>query len=447
MPTADWMNWPAHDFAKNPLVPVSTDPLLDADRLIRAFLPRAFRRPPQPDEADYFVKFAHDRLARGVPFGEAVLASYKAILCSPHVLFLPAKPGPLSDHALASRLSYFLWSSTPDHELLTVADKGELRKPPTLRAQVERMLADPKAERFVENFTGQWLDLRKVLSMKPDEHYLEYDDPLGWSLPQETTRVFAEMLSADRSVTEFVHSDWTFVNQRLAKHYGIADVFGMEFRKVALKPEYHRGGFMTHASILKATANGSYTSPVKRGVWVLERIIGTPPDPPPPDVAAIEPDIRGATTLRQQLEKHRALTTCAGCHAKIDPPGFALESYDVIGGWRQEYRAAQHGTVKPLVNYPELKHVYFSAPVETASTTAAGEPFNDLDDYKRLLLKDPEQIARTVARKLLIYGTGADIQFADRESIEQIVAAARKKNLGLRTLLHEVIQSRVFLNK
>jgi hypothetical protein len=233
----------------------------------------------------------------------------------------------------------------------------------------------------------------------------------------------------------------------LAKHYGIADVFGMEFRKVALKPEYHRGGVMTHASILKATANGSYTSPVKRGVWVLERIIGTPPDPPPPDVAAIEPDIRGATTLRQQLEKHRALSTCAGCHAKIDPPGFALESYDVIGGWRQEYRAAQHGTVKPLVNYPELKHVYFSAPVETASTTAAGEPFNDLDDYKRLLLKDPEQIARTVARKLLIYGTGADIEFADRESIEQIVAAARKKNLGLRTLLHEVIQSRVFLNK
>lgn len=309
------------------------------------------------------------------------------------------------------------------------------------------MLADPKAGRFIENFAGQWLDLRKVLSMKPDEHYLEYDDSLGWSLPQETTSVFKEMLTADRSVAEFVHSDWTFANQRLAKHYGIPNVTGMEFRMVALTPEYHRGGVMTHAAILKATANGSYTSPVKRGVWVLERIIGLPPDPPPPDVAAIEPDIRGATTLRQQLEKHRALPTCAGCHAKIDPPGFVLESYDVIGGWRQQYRTAHHGTIKPLVNYPELKHVHYSAPVETASITAAGEPFNNLDDYKRLLLKDPDQIARTVARKLLIYGTGADIQFADREAIEQIVVAARTKNLGLRTLLHEVIQSRVFLNK
>lgn len=447
VPAANWMTWPAHVFEQNPLVPLSTDPKADAKRLIRSFLPRAFRRPVQAGETEYFVKFAHDRIARGVPFGEAVLAAYKAVLCSPHVLFLPAKPGPLSDHALASRLSYFLWSSTPDAELLAVADQGKLHQPVSLRVQVERMLNDPKSTRFVENFTGQWLDLRKVFVMKPDEHYHEYDDSLGWSLPQETTNVFTEMLKADRSVTEFIDSDWTFANQRLAKHYGIPNVVGMEFRRVALKPEFHRGGIMTHAAILKATANGSYTSPVKRGVWVLDRLIGTPPDPPPPDVAAIEPDIRGAITLRQQLEKHRALPNCAGCHAKIDPPGFALESYDVIGGWRQQYRSADHGRIRPLENYPELKPVHFTAPVETASVTAAGAPFNNLDDYKQLLLQDPEQIARTIARKLLIYGTGADIQFADREVIEQIVTASKKKNRGLRTVLHEVIQSRVFLNK
>ena len=447
IPTDDWKKWPAREFVKNPLVPVSADPKADADRLIRAFVPRAFRRPVTPAEIDYFVKFAHDRLARGVPFGEAVLAAYKAVLCSPHVLFLPAKPGLLDDHALAARLSYFLWSSTPDDELLAVAAKGELRRPAVLRAQVERMLDSPKIERFIENFTGQWLDLRKVLTMKPDEHYAEYDDALGWSMPFETTRFFTEMLTADRGVTEFVHSDWTFVNERLAKHYGIPDVFGMAFRKVALKPEYHRGGVMTHAAVLKSTANGSYTSPVRRGVWVLERIIGQPPDPPPPDVPAIEPDIRGAKTLRMQLEKHRALPTCAGCHAKIDPPGFALESFDVIGGWRTEYRTVGSGTLRRIPNYPELKSGYFAAPVETASITASGDQFKDVEEYKSLLLKDPDQIARTVARKLLVYGTGADIQFADRRDVEEIVAAARKKKHGLRTLVHEVVQSRVFLTK
>jgi len=447
VPTDDWSKWSPNNFEKNPLVPFSTDPKRDAERLIRAFLPRAFRGPVAPALGDYYVRFAHERLERGIPFGEALLAAYKAALCSPHVLLLSAKPGPLNDHALAARLSYFLWSSTPDDELLAVADRGELQKPDVLHAQVERMLNDPKCQRFIDDFTGQWLDLRKVLSMKPDEHYIEYDDELGWSLPHETKLFFREILQNDRNVTEFVESDWTMLNERLAKHYGIADVHGIEFRKVALKPEHHRGGVMTQASVLKATANGSYTSPVKRGAWVLERIVGLPPDPPPPDVPAIEPDIRGANTLRMQLEKHRELPACAGCHAKIDPPGFALESYDVIGGWRRYYRTANHGKPHPLPNYPELKQVLYAAAVETASVTAAGEPFDDITEYKKLLLKDPDQIARTITRKLIVYGTGADIQFADRELVEQIVSAARRKNLGLRTIIHEIVRSRVFRNK
>lgn len=452
VPTDDWQKWQPEQFKNNPLVPVTNDPKEDAERLIRAFLPRAFRGPVSDATASYFVMFSHERLARGVPFAEAMRSTYKAALCSPYFLFQLAPPGPLSDHALATRLAYFLWSGPPDAALLADAARGGLRQPKTLRAQVERMLADARAEALVENFASQWLDLRKVLTMKPDEQYLEYDDELGWSLAAETKGFFREVLARDRSVTEFVDSDWTMLNARLAKHYGIPGVDGCEFRKVPLIPAYHRGGVITHASILKATANGTYTSPIKRGVWMLERIIGRPPSPPPPDTPAIEPDIRGATTLREQIEKHRALPACTGCHAKIDPPGFALESYDVLGGWRERYRSplgldGGKSALLPLPNYPEKKHVYFTAAVDPSGITSEGAAFADLVEYKRALLRDPAQIARNVARKLLDYGTGADIQFADREVLEQILTAAKPSNYGLRTLIAELVQSRAFLNQ
>ncbi len=451
VPKDDWQKWQPEQFKNNPLVPVTADAKADAERLIRAFLPRAFRGPVSAETASYHVAFAHERLARGISFVEAMRSTYKAALCSPHFLFHLAPPGPLSDHALATRLAYFLWSGPPDDALLAVAARGELRQPKTLRAQVERMLTDARAEALVENFASEWLDLRKVLTMKPDEQYLEYDDELGWSLAAETKGFFREVLARDRSVTEFVDSDWTMLNQRLAKHYGIPGVDGCEFRKVPLVPAYHRGGVITHASILKATANGTYTSPIKRGVWMLERIIGRPPSPPPPDTPAIEPDIRGATTLREQIEKHRALPACADCHAQIDPPGFALESYDVLGGYRERYRSALgvngKSALLPLPNYPEKKHVYFTAAVDASGITPEGAAFADLAEYKRTLLRDPEQIARNVARKLLTYGTGADIQFADREVLEQILAAAKPSNYGLRTLIAELVQSRAFLNQ
>ena len=450
-PSGDWMKWGAHEFEKNPLIPVSSDPQADAERLVRAFLLRAFRRSVEPDVAEYYVQFARERLKRRDEFGESVLAAYRAILCSPHFFMLNAKPGLLDDFALASRLSYFLWSSMPDDGLLALAAKGELHKPAVLRAQVERLLADEKAKRFVTNFTGQWLGLRTVLVMKPDELDAEYDDALAWSLGAETERFFAEMLAKDLSVTEFVHSDWTMLNERLAKHYGVTGVAGMDFRRVPLLPEHRRGGVITHASILKLTANGSYTSPIKRGVWLLDRIIGKPPEPPPDDVTAIEPDIRGATTLREQIEKHRAVPKCAGCHAKIDPPGFALESYDVLGGWRDRYRAPGgvdgKSALLPLANYPEKKQAWFTSAVDPASVTPEGEPFANLDEYKRLLLRDPDQLARNIARKLVIYGTGADLQFADREVLEQIVVSARESHHGLRSIIHALVQSRLFLEK
>ncbi|MBA3698054.1 MAG: DUF1592 domain-containing protein [Planctomycetes bacterium] len=452
VPTEDFRTWPPDRFAQNPLVPVSSNPRADAERLIRAFLPRAFRRPVDGALVDGYVRFAHERLERGIEFGETMRATYRAILCSPHFLFLLSRPGKLDDHALASRLSYFLWASQPDDTLRALADSGKLRQSVVLRGEVERMLKDPKAQRFVTRFVDQWLGLRDVLAMKPDEVYLEYDDHLGAALAPETQHFVRELLERDLGVGALVDSDWTFVNQRLAKHYGIAGVHGFEFRKVALRPEHHRGGVLTHAGVLKATTNGTYTSPIKRGVWLLEQLVGRPPSPPPPDIEAVQPDIRGATTLRQQIEKHRALTACAGCHAKIDPPGFALEHYDVLGGYRTRYRTPSPGegvkaSLEKLTSYPDLKQVWLVSPVDSSATTDGGERFDDLAGYKRILLRDVDQVARTVVRKLMIYGTGSDAQFADRELMDQIIATTRPQGHGLRSLVHALVQSRAFLQQ
>lgn len=441
-------NWWIYD----PLVPSPAKPREDAERLMRAFLPQAFRRPVSADLQDYYVKMVHAALDKKLPFTEALLLGYKAALCSPHFLYLtePVNPGKeLDSYAVASRLSYFLCSSMPDAELQQLAAKDELTQPQVLRAQVERLLNDPKGHRFTDNFAGQWLDLRNINATSPDPQiYGEFDDFLFWSMPRETQQFFEEILRADLSLTDFVHSDWTFLNQRLAQQYGIANVFGGELRKVTLPAGSHRGGVLTQASIMKVTADGTRTSPVLRGKWVLEKILGQPPSPPPPDIPAIEPDIRGATTIRQQLDKHRNTAACASCHRHIDPPGFALESFDVIGGWRDFYRGtrATRAGMVDLANYPGRK-IFRGLDVEKGGETPTGKPFKDIDDYKQLLLADKDQLARNLAQKLLIYATGADIQFADREVVEQLVAKSREKNYGFRSLVHEVVQSRVFLNK
>jgi hypothetical protein len=446
----DWKKWPyPGEYSKYPLTPVSREPEADAARLLKDFLPRAFRRPVADATADYFIDIAKQKMAQGESFGNAMTAAYKAALCSPHFLMLIEKPGPLDDYALASRLSYFLWSSRPDEELLAVAARGELKKPDVLRAQTERLLNDRKAERFTTNFTGQWLELRKIHDMKPDAMYSEYDENLAWSMPEEARAFFREVMRRDLPTSSFLHSDWLIINQRLAKHYGIPGIEGMDLRRVPLPAGSHRGGVVTQAGILKLTTNATYTSPVKRGAWILERILGTPPSPPPPNVAAIEPDIRGAVTIREQLDKHKSVKSCASCHVQIDPPGFALENFDVVGGWRELYRTKEGGGKNQyvaLANYPEKK-VWLAKPVEASGETAGGEPFKDIDDYKKLLLRDPDQLTRNLAEKLLIYGTGATLQFADREAVEEIVEQTRARQHGFRSLIHAVVGSRVFQTK
>jgi hypothetical protein len=235
------------------------------------------------------------------------------------------------------------------------------------------------------------------------------------------------------------------LNGRLAKHYGIPDIDGWEFRKVTLPKDSHRGGVLTMASVLKVTANGTNTSPVSRGAWVLTRILGTPPAPPPEGVAAIEPDIRGATTIREQLAKHRQDASCATCHAKIDPPGFALESFDVIGGWRENYRTSGNGEAVTVDGRRMPYHK--GKKVDPADVMPDGQRFQNIDDFKKLLLKDKDQLARALTEKLLIYATGAAHETADKTEIEAIIRKARDRDYGLRALVHEIVESKAFQNK
>ena len=425
----------------------------DAKTILGKLLPKAFRRPTTDEDLQPYLKLVSDSLAMNKPFDESLRVGLKAVLCSPRFLYLKEPAGALDDFALASRLSYFLWSSMPDRQLFQAAFKGELKQPAVLRAQTERLLQDPKAQRFIENFTGQWLGLRDIDFTTPDPQlYPEFDDTLKWSLVRETQLFFEELLKNDLSTHNFVDSNWTMLNDRLARHYGIADITGIAHRKVQLAPDSHRGGVLTHGSVLKVTANGTTTSPVLRGVWVLDRIMGAAAKPPPASVPAIEPDIRGAVTIREQLAKHRQIETCAACHADIDPPGFALESYDVIGGFRDYYRAL--GT-RDRIRQPETNiSKWLARPpygrgkdVEAGDQLKDGRKFADLVEFKKLLLADADQVPRCVAQKLMVYATGSPIEYGDQAEIEKIVSQIKSKNYGLRSTVHAVVASPLFQSK
>lgn len=430
--------------------------IAEARDIFTRLLPRAFRRPVEPEEIDLYVSLTQSAFEAGRSFIPALRVGLEALLCSPEFLFReePIDPGSpdtaeaISDHALASRLSYFLWSSMPDEELLSLANDGRLSQPDVLRQQVERMLDDPKSSRFVEHFTGQWLDLREIDFTEPDmRQYPEFDEMLRYSMVEETHRFFREILDQDLPLTDFVDSDWAILNERLARHYGIEGVTGQTFRRVELPPDSVRGGVMTQASVLKVTANGTNTSPVVRGVWLLENILGQPVRPPPPGVAAIEPDIRGATTIREQLARHRNVESCAVCHRDIDPPGFALESFDPIGGWRDWYRSVGEGEPVNLeINRRRVQ--YRRGPdVDPSGQLGDGRTFADVREFKELVLADSDQIARCLTEKLLTYGTGRGLGFSDRPAIDQIVANSRERHHGLRSLIHEVVQSETFRAK
>jgi hypothetical protein len=425
---------------------VSKNPEVDAERIIREFARRAFRRAVTDEDVKPLLDLVKKELAEGRSFEQAVRVGLTAAMVSPEFLFLREKPGKLDDFALASRLSYFLWSTMPDEELLALAEKQKLGEPETLRKQVERMLKDPMAAAFTENFVSQWLNLRDIDFTEPSHIlYPEFDAMLKASMLKETYLFFDEVLRNDLSLTNFVASDFTMLNGRLAKHYGIPGVEGWDFRKVKLPPDSHRGGVLTMASVLKVTANGTSTSPVMRGAWVLDRILGTPPSPPPPGVAPVEPDTRGATTIREQLAKHRQVASCATCHNKIDPPGFALESFDVIGGWRENYRSTGNGEEVKVDGrrMPYLK----GKKVDPSDALADGQKFKDIDEFKQLLLKDKDQLARALTVKLLTYATGGAPQTADKQEIEAIVRRIKDKDYGLRTLVHELVQSKLFQSK
>jgi mono/diheme cytochrome c family protein len=425
---------------------VSKNPEADAGRILRGFARRALRRDVTDEEVKPFLDLVRRKFAEKRSFEQAVRVGLMAVMVSPDFLFLREKPGRLDDFALASRLSYFLWSTTPDDELLTLAGQKKLGEPETLRRQVERLLHSPKAKAFTENFAGQWLGLRDIDFTEPSFLlYPEYDEMLKASMLRETYLFFDEVLRDDLSLTNFVASDFTMLNGRLARHYGIPGVEGWEFKKVRLPADSHRGGVLTMASVLKVTANGTTTSPVTRGAWVLDRLLGTPPPRPPADVPAIEPDTRGATTMREQLAKHRKVPACAGCHARIDPPGFALENFDVIGGWRENYRSSGNG--QEVVIDGKRMHYLKGPKVDTADVLPDGRRFQSIDEFKQLLLQDRDQLARALTEKLLTYASGAPPSPADRPDVEAIIGKVRDKNYGLRTLVQEIVQSKPFRNK
>ncbi len=432
------------------------DPKAAATKAITQFATRAFRRPLLDGDADRFVQLAHTELDRGRSYEQAMRVALRGILISPRFLMLDESPGMLDDYALASRLSYFFWSSPPDDELLRLASEGQLSDSRVLHEQVDRLLASPRAEQFVSSFVGQWLDLNQIDATVPDTKlYPEYDDLLRSSMVTETQAYFREMLTQNLPISNLIASDFAMLDGRMADHYDLTRPFldskgdrhGEEFRRVPLPADSVRGGVMTQAAVLKVTANGTVTSPVLRGAWILRRIIGKPPSPPPP-VNAIEPDTRGATTIRQQLAKHRDSETCNRCHREIDPPGFALESFDVIGGFRERYRSVGNGdSPGKKLHGRNIWEYKLGQPVDCSGQTSDGKPFTDIRDFKRLMLTEEEQIVRCLTEKLITYATGACVGFTDRDEVEQVVTKVKSQDSGLRTLIHEVVASELFLKK
>ena len=430
---------------------VSKDPSHDTERLLRQFLQKAYLRPVQEADVNRFAALATSQRTAGLSFIESMITAYTAILASPGYVYLREKPGLLDDFALAERLSLFLWNSRPDAVLRAHASKGDLHQSAVLKAETERLLHDPRSNRFIEAFLDYWLDLRKMedstaSSTLYNDYYL--DDALSEAALFESQLFFTEMLKQNLPARNVVASKFTFLNERLAVHYGIPAVHGVAMRRVDLPPDSVRGGFLTQASILKITANGTTTSPVMRGKWIMERILGYQ-IPQPPAVPAVEPDIRGAVTIRQQLEKHRSDPSCASCHNKLDPPGFALESFDIMGAWRDRYRGADENVppVKGLGKNGQPFQFHYALPVDSTGKMPDGREFADIRDFKKLLLADEALLARNMATQLTVYATGAPVRFADRPEIARILAKTSPSGYGLHDIVAQVVQGTLFRSK
>jgi hypothetical protein len=427
----------------------------DIQTVLLNLLPRAFRRSVDETEVAPYVALAKGAMDEGKDFEAALRVGLKGVLCAPEFLYLEeriqesdSKPV-VDDHSLASRLSYFLWSSLPDEELLSLADRGQLRKPDVLRAQVGRLLANAKSHRFVENFTGQWLRVRDIDFTVPDRRlYPEYNELLRRSMIDEPRAFFREILENDLSVQNFIDSNFVMINQPLAESYGIDGVIGLKIRRVPRPQGSVRGGVLTQASVLKVSADGTRTSPVLRGVWILNHLFGTPSPPPPPSVAAVEPDVRGASTIREVLEKHRADQSCNRCHRNIDPPRFALESFDVLGSHRDWYRTRDRSgkyVTRTLHPFAPTSVQYRQGPdVDSSGVMPDGRSFGDVREYKSLLLENETAMARSLTRLLLSYSLGRQAEFSDRAEVENILARVKADDYGLRSIIDEIVTSETF---
>ncbi len=430
-------------------VVLSREPYEHVLAIVADFAARAFRRPVELGEAEAWARLAKDPLERGEAFVDALRVPLRAILSAPSFLFhsgalASGADDALDDFALATRLSYFLWRSMPDEELFAVAESGRLSDPEVMAAQVERMLADPKSERFVKDFAGQAFRLYEMQATTPDAGlYPEFDERLAQAMVAETELFLEDLIARNLGVRNLIDADFTFLNRRLAEHYGVEGVEGQAMRRVSLPEDSVRGGVLGQAAIHKITANGTVTSPVPRGNFVLSNLLGQPAPPPPPEVAGLEPDTRGTTTIREQLSAHRENPMCATCHLSIDPPGLALESFDPIGGFRTRYRASGEEIEVDGQTYPGPYRQGLL--VDASGVTLDGHAFDGFEAYREYLATHQlDQVARHLVSQFLVLATGAEVQFADRAARDRIVERVAGRDFGVRSMIHEVARSDLF---
>lgn len=393
----------------------------------------AYRRPVTEPEVQELTALVENAQKDGLSIEQGMRLAVAAVLVSPHFLFRlerdpkPADPSdvhPIDQYELASRLSYFLWSSMPDEQLLDLAGGNRLHDPEVLKAQARRMLADPKADALVDNFGGQWLELRNLDSAHPDpDRFPKFDDGLRKAMRTETRLFFQSVVREDRSITDFLDAKYTFLNERLAKHYGIPGVKGSQFRRVSLEGT-GRSGILTQGSILTLTSYPTRTSPVLRGKWILENVLNTPPPPPPPGVGSLD-DKNGPLTgtMRQQMEKHRANPTCSSCHMRMDPLGFALENYDAVGAWR-----TQEG----------------KDPIDASGKLPDGRSIGGPDDLKQILVAGRDDFATCLAEKMLTYALGRGLETFDRPAVRQISKRMAGNEYRFSSLIAGIVDSAPF---
>ncbi|MDG1894232.1 MAG: DUF1592 domain-containing protein [Fuerstiella sp.] len=438
---------------------VSENPQHDARRLIRGFIERAARQPVSDETRETFEQLILYRLKQGATFTEAMLAGYEAFLCSGHMLYLHEPVSPQADrsdlgtkadvqYSIASRLSHFLTNTRPDPQLLDRARNKQLLDADILRQETNRLIEGNGFERFVENFTDYWLSLRHIHRDEPDVRLhpeYRFDAYLVESMERETRAFFTAMIRQNYPVSVLLDADFAYVNDRLAQHYQLPPVSGSAIRKVPLPDDSPYGGLLTQAAILKVTANGTTTSPVVRGAWIMERLIGQPPPPPPASVPAVEPDIRGAKTVRDLLALHTKSESCAKCHARFDPVGLALENFDIFGGWRTQYRSLAEG--KNVSGIDRAGHNFeytLASAVDASGVLRDGRDFQNIHDLKKLLSADPRQSGRNLLQQFTVYATGTPVRFSDRREIEKILNTVAMDGYRTADLLHALIQSEIF---